>query len=317
MKKLIKKLKHNTMFGFILGGIIFGSIVYGANNYQSNSIEYSPTDSSWGVSNVSEAINSLYNMKTELDNIKSLGDATAAQILSGKKAVVKGNAVTGTMVNRGAVTKTLNAGGSYTIPAGYHNGSGKVTANTLASQTSATATASDILSGKTAYINGTKVTGAMANKGALNWNPSTSTSYIVPAGYYSGGTISTLGAYNAGVKAGKASPTISKGTYTWTWSGNKYTDNYLSMTGGSLSYNTGKKNIIAATITSTSNLYYFQYGEANANKYVLGSIYTTFDSSGNIYVNVPDGVTITNYYGTSSTEYLTTTITVTYYYYWF
>ena len=43
-----------------------------------------------------------------------------------KKVVVKGSTVTGTMTNRGAVTNELNAGGSYTIPAGYHNGSGKV-----------------------------------------------------------------------------------------------------------------------------------------------------------------------------------------------
>ena len=51
-------------------------------------------------------------------------NATAAQILNGKIAYVKGNRITGTMANRGAVTQTLNAGGSYTIPAGYHNGSG-------------------------------------------------------------------------------------------------------------------------------------------------------------------------------------------------
>ena len=42
---------------------------------------------------------------------------------------------TGGMANRGAVSQALNAGGSYTIPAGYHNGAGKVTANSLASQT--------------------------------------------------------------------------------------------------------------------------------------------------------------------------------------
>lgn len=34
------------------------------------------------------------------------------------------------MANQGAVSSSLNPGGSYTIPAGYHNGSGKVTANT-------------------------------------------------------------------------------------------------------------------------------------------------------------------------------------------
>ena len=56
-------------------------------------------------------------------------------------------------------------GGSYTIPAGYHNGSGKVTANSLSSQTNANAGAGDILSGKTAWVNGSKLTGTMPNRG--------------------------------------------------------------------------------------------------------------------------------------------------------
>ena len=70
---------------------------------------------------------------------------------------------TGGMANRGAVSQALNAGGSYTIPAGYHNGAGKVTANSLASQTSANAAAGHILSGKTAWVNGAKVTGNIAS----------------------------------------------------------------------------------------------------------------------------------------------------------
>ena len=90
---------------------------------------------------------------------KTTATATAAQILKGQTAWVNGSKITGTMVDRAAVTKTLNAGGSYTIPAGYHNGSGKVTANSLASQTQATATADNISEGKTAYVNGELITG--------------------------------------------------------------------------------------------------------------------------------------------------------------
>lgn len=60
-------------------------------------------------------------------------DATAANILSGKTAYVNGSKLTGTMTNNGAVSKTMTANGSYTIPAGYHNGSGKVTVNVSSS----------------------------------------------------------------------------------------------------------------------------------------------------------------------------------------
>lgn len=90
------------------------------------------------------------------------GDATASasNILSGKTAYVNGQKVTGSMANQGAKTAAINAGGSYTIPAGYHNGSGKVTANSLASQTAGTAAAADIASGKTAWVNGAQVTGS-------------------------------------------------------------------------------------------------------------------------------------------------------------
>lgn len=87
--------------------------------------------------------------------------ATAADILSGETAYVGGVKITGTMTDRGGANTFLNAGNSYTIPAGYHNGSGKVTANSLASQTSATAAAGDLLSGETAWVNGSKITGTL------------------------------------------------------------------------------------------------------------------------------------------------------------
>lgn len=56
-------------------------------------------------------------------------DATAAvaEILAGKTAYIGGSKKTGTMPNRGAVNGTIaTKAGAYTIPNGYHDGSGKV-----------------------------------------------------------------------------------------------------------------------------------------------------------------------------------------------
>lgn len=53
--------------------------------------------------------------------------AAAAEILSGKTAYVRGSKVTGTMANNGGVTGTISTkDGTYTIPQGFHDGSGKV-----------------------------------------------------------------------------------------------------------------------------------------------------------------------------------------------
>lgn len=53
--------------------------------------------------------------------------ATDAEIISGKIAYVRGNKVTGKMKNNGAVSGAISAkSGKYTVPQGYHDGSGTV-----------------------------------------------------------------------------------------------------------------------------------------------------------------------------------------------
>lgn len=53
--------------------------------------------------------------------------AQAAEILSGKTAYNKSKKVTGTMKNNGSVSgKISTKTGEYTVPQGYHDGSGKV-----------------------------------------------------------------------------------------------------------------------------------------------------------------------------------------------
>lgn len=54
-------------------------------------------------------------------------DAVAGEILATKTAYVNGSKITGSMPNRGAVTGTISTKTQqYTIPQGYHDGSGKV-----------------------------------------------------------------------------------------------------------------------------------------------------------------------------------------------
>ena len=52
----------------------------------------------------------------------------------------------------------------------------------------ATAATGDILSGETAYVNGTKITGSMTNRGSVTGTISTKAQeYTVPTGYHDGG----------------------------------------------------------------------------------------------------------------------------------
>ena len=158
--------------------------------------------------------------------------ASAADVLTGKTIVSSnGSVINGSMANRGAVSSTLDATTgrqSYTIPAGYHNGSGSVgivlesktatpsiatqtvnptsgkvlssvTINPIPSAyqdvTSVTASAVDILTGKVIVSStGTQITGTMANRGTVTQTLDATTgkqSYTIPSGYHSGsGTVS-------------------------------------------------------------------------------------------------------------------------------
>ena len=120
--------------------------------------------------------------------------AGAGDVLAGKVILdSEGEPLTGTMPERGNWSSSeLSAGASITIPGGHHSGGGKVTAKSLSAQTSGTATAAQILSGKTAWVNGSEVTGSMANRGNYggagnsrgNDAPNQRMWVKVPGGYY-------------------------------------------------------------------------------------------------------------------------------------
>ncbi|RHV69847.1 hypothetical protein DXB18_01345 [Clostridium sp. OM02-18AC] len=101
-------------------------------------------------------------------------DCTAgkAQVLAGYTAVTSDSedeAVTGTMPNNGEQSATLKCGQSKQIPAGYTTG-GTVTAVSLASQTVGDATAAYIYKGKTAWVNGSKLSGNMTCQSVLSFS---------------------------------------------------------------------------------------------------------------------------------------------------
>lgn len=208
-------------------GTVSGVVGGGNYNLQSKSAtptkkqqSITPDNGFYGLSDVTVA-----PIPDNYQDVSSV-NATAGDVLTGKIFVAAdGSVVTGSMINNGVVTKTLDVTTiSYTIPKGYHSGTGKVSLsvetktvtptknsqtitptsgkvlssvviNAIPAQyidtTDATAKAGEILDGKTAYVGGNKVEGNMPNNGELNGSIDglTIMSFTVPSGYTSGGAV--------------------------------------------------------------------------------------------------------------------------------
>lgn len=108
-------------------------------------------------------------------------DATAsdAEILSGKTAYVRGVKKTGTMPNRGAVAGTISTISEYyTVPQGYHDGSGKVS---IDSTEQAKLIAANIREGVTVLgVTGTMSGTEDAKPQAKTVTPSTTSQTVLP-----------------------------------------------------------------------------------------------------------------------------------------
>ena len=174
------------------------------------------------------------------DNYQDVSAVTAAagDVMTGKVIVTAdGKVATGTMPNNGAVSQTLDAVTiTYTIPKGYHSGTGTVkialetktvtptkaaqdivpTAGKVLSKitvaaipdnyidtSDADAVAANLLVDKTAYVKGAKIEGTMANNGAVSQTMDglTTTSVTNAAGYTSGGTVSLTDAIESPLAA--------------------------------------------------------------------------------------------------------------------
>lgn len=204
--------------------------VAGGGNYKLQSKTIAPTKTQqsitpdsgyYGLSDVT--VSAIPDAYQDVSSVT----AGAADTLTGKVLVTSdGKVTTGTMPNNGAVSKALDAGTpSYTIPKGYHSGTGKVSVTvetksvtpTKAAQdivpsagkllskvtvaaipdefvdtSDADAAAANILDGKTAFVDGEKITGSMLNNGSTSatMDGLTTMSVVIPAGYTSGGTVS-------------------------------------------------------------------------------------------------------------------------------
>lgn len=109
--------------------------------------------------------------------------ALAADILSGSSAYVNGNKVTGTMVNNGKVTGTITTKAQqYTVPVGYHDGSGKVG---ISSTEQAKIIATNIKSGVSILgVTGTYSGEAVSVEANKNATPTTAEQVITPSSGY-------------------------------------------------------------------------------------------------------------------------------------
>lgn len=213
-------------------GTVSGIAGGGSYNLQSKQVtptkkpqQITPDGGYYGLSDVT-----VQAIPSQFQDVSSV-TATASDVLSNKVVVTADGSVTpGTMPNNGAVSRTLDTSNqSFTIPLGYHSGTGSVSISTETKTatptkdrqtinattgkvissvtvepipdnfqdiTGVTATAADVLDGKTIVAaTGETVEGSMPNNGATGGSIDglSIMSVEIPAGYTTGGTVTLTG----------------------------------------------------------------------------------------------------------------------------
>ncbi|HBJ1645643.1 TPA: hypothetical protein LA462_000088 [Clostridium botulinum] len=173
----ITKLSKGTRCTLFVGNNATGNCSLNLNNYGVKNIK-----DSFGnvVTNLKANIpyNLCYNGSDFILQGKGGGgNLIPKYLLQGYYGDGDNGRVDGAMVNRGAPSTTLNCGGTYNFLEGYYS-SGKVTVNSLASQTPGNATASQILAGFSAWVNGSKINGnaTLESLGASRFEAGTTSS---------------------------------------------------------------------------------------------------------------------------------------------
>ncbi len=129
--------------------------------------------------------NTILGITGNNNNMDTSGaDAAAGDILSGKKAGVKGSLITGTMADRGAWIGETTGNGNVAIPGGRHNGQGYV-------------------SGVGAYNKGVTDADNRVNTNSANYKGGYNAGVSAADGRVNADSANYKGGYNAGVSATK------------------------------------------------------------------------------------------------------------------